>query len=137
MYAIRSYYVIDGSEVEGELPHVGLDPGDRLGEGHLRSGLLLSKQFAGADTSSRITSYNVCYTKLLRHRRRDPHGRLRGGARASSDRRHEHRRLARRGNRLRRDLALAPETALFSLLSAHMIIFWLSQDSNVTPPVCP
>ena len=22
------------------------------------------------------------------------------------------------------------------LLSAHMIIFWLSQDSNVTPPVC-
>jgi TRAP transporter 4TM/12TM fusion protein len=23
-----------------------------------------------------------------------------------------------------------------SLLSAHMIIFWLSQDSNVTPPVC-
>jgi len=35
-----------------------------------------------------------------------------------------------------RDLALAPETALFSLLSAHMIIFWLSQDSNVTPPVC-
>jgi TRAP transporter 4TM/12TM fusion protein len=23
-----------------------------------------------------------------------------------------------------------------SLLAAHMIIFWLSQDSNVTPPVC-
>ena len=23
-----------------------------------------------------------------------------------------------------------------SVLSAHMIIFWLSQDSNVTPPVC-
>ena len=22
------------------------------------------------------------------------------------------------------------------LLTAHMIIFWLSQDSNVTPPVC-
>jgi len=22
------------------------------------------------------------------------------------------------------------------LLAAHMIIFWLSQDSNVTPPVC-
>jgi TRAP-type uncharacterized transport system fused permease subunit len=22
------------------------------------------------------------------------------------------------------------------LLSAHLIIFWLSQDSNVTPPVC-
>ena len=23
-----------------------------------------------------------------------------------------------------------------SLLAAHMIVFWLSQDSNVTPPVC-
>ena len=23
-----------------------------------------------------------------------------------------------------------------ALLSAHMIVFWLSQDSNVTPPVC-
>lgn len=23
-----------------------------------------------------------------------------------------------------------------ALVSAHMIIFWLSQDSNVTPPVC-
>jgi TRAP transporter 4TM/12TM fusion protein len=35
-----------------------------------------------------------------------------------------------------RDLALAPGTAMAALLSAHMIIFWLSQDSNVTPPVC-
>ena len=35
-----------------------------------------------------------------------------------------------------RELALSANTALFSLLSAHMIIFWLSQDSNVTPPVC-
>lgn len=35
-----------------------------------------------------------------------------------------------------RDLALTPEAALFPLLSAHMIIFWLSQDSNVTPPFC-
>ncbi|MGI9535951.1 MAG: TRAP transporter permease [Desulfocapsaceae bacterium] len=35
-----------------------------------------------------------------------------------------------------RDLSLSAETATFSLLSAHMIIFWLSQDSNVTPPVC-
>ena len=23
-----------------------------------------------------------------------------------------------------------------AILSAHMIVFWLSQDSNVTPPVC-
>ena len=32
--------------------------------------------------------------------------------------------------------ALDPTMALGILLSAHMIIFWLSQDSNVTPPVC-
>jgi len=32
--------------------------------------------------------------------------------------------------------ALAPEVLAMTLLSAHMIIFWLSQDSNVTPPVC-
>jgi len=31
---------------------------------------------------------------------------------------------------------LDPAVALGALLSAHMIIFWLSQDSNVTPPVC-
>jgi len=35
-----------------------------------------------------------------------------------------------------RDQALSPETLTFALLSAHMIVFWLSQDSNVTPPVC-
>lgn len=32
--------------------------------------------------------------------------------------------------------ALSPEALITILLSAHMIIFWLSQDSNVTPPVC-
>ncbi|WP_245543171.1 TRAP transporter permease [Oceanospirillum maris] len=31
---------------------------------------------------------------------------------------------------------LSPEVLTVSLVSAHMIIFWLSQDSNVTPPVC-
>lgn len=31
---------------------------------------------------------------------------------------------------------LDPRTVTLALLSAHMIIFWLSQDSNVTPPVC-
>ncbi len=31
---------------------------------------------------------------------------------------------------------LDPAVVLGILLSAHMIIFWLSQDSNVTPPVC-
>jgi len=35
-----------------------------------------------------------------------------------------------------RDLAISGETATLALLSSHMIIFWLSQDSNVTPPVC-
>ncbi len=31
---------------------------------------------------------------------------------------------------------LDPVLITTALLSAHMIIFWLSQDSNVTPPVC-
>mgnify|MGYP000592353375 CR=1 FL=1 len=34
------------------------------------------------------------------------------------------------------DQSLAAEILTATLLSAHMIIFWLSQDSNVTPPVC-
>ncbi|MDX8351242.1 TRAP transporter fused permease subunit [Cognatiyoonia sp. IB215182] len=34
-----------------------------------------------------------------------------------------------------RDLVVPQEVAVAALLSAHMIIFWLSQDSNVTPPV--
>ena len=34
-----------------------------------------------------------------------------------------------------RDLIVPTEVAMMGLLSAHMIIFWLSQDSNVTPPV--
>lgn len=33
--------------------------------------------------------------------------------------------------------AVLPKSVLtYALLSAHLIIFWLSQDSNVTPPVC-
>jgi len=35
-----------------------------------------------------------------------------------------------------RDSMLSPELMTTTLLSAHMIIYWLSQDSNVTPPVC-
>ena len=31
---------------------------------------------------------------------------------------------------------LDPTLVMGMLLSAHLIIFWLSQDSNVTPPVC-
>ena len=35
-----------------------------------------------------------------------------------------------------REMVVGPEALTLALLSAHMIIFWLSQDSNVTPPVC-
>lgn len=35
-----------------------------------------------------------------------------------------------------KDQLVSPELITGALLSAHMIIFWLSQDSNVTPPVC-
>ncbi len=34
------------------------------------------------------------------------------------------------------DMVLSPEILASSLLAAHLVIFWLSQDSNVTPPVC-
>ena len=34
-----------------------------------------------------------------------------------------------------RDLTVSPAAMVTALLSAHMIVFWLSQDSNVTPPV--
>ncbi|MFO8126281.1 TRAP transporter permease [Yoonia sp.] len=34
-----------------------------------------------------------------------------------------------------RDIVVPQEVAVAAILSAHMIIFWLSQDSNVTPPV--
>lgn len=32
--------------------------------------------------------------------------------------------------------SLGPVAVSLALLAAHLIIFWLSQDSNVTPPVC-
>src|SRR5210317_837857 len=35
-----------------------------------------------------------------------------------------------------RSVLVAPSAAMTFLLAAHLIIFWLSQDSNVTPPVC-
>lgn len=37
---------------------------------------------------------------------------------------------------LLREMVVGTEALTLALLSAHMIIFWLSQDSNVTPPVC-
>lgn len=38
--------------------------------------------------------------------------------------------------RMLMDQALGAHTVAMILITAHMIIFWLSQDSNVTPPVC-
>ena len=35
-----------------------------------------------------------------------------------------------------RPLLVDPATQMNFLLIAHLIIFWLSQDSNVTPPIC-
>ena len=35
-----------------------------------------------------------------------------------------------------RGMVVDPGQMTLALLTAHMIIFWLSQDSNVTPPVC-
>ena len=35
-----------------------------------------------------------------------------------------------------REMVVPQDMATAALLSAHMIVFWLSQDSNVTPPVC-
>jgi len=35
-----------------------------------------------------------------------------------------------------RPLLIDPEAQVVFLLTAHLIVFWLSQDSNVTPPVC-
>jgi len=35
-----------------------------------------------------------------------------------------------------RPLMVDPSLQASFLLTAHLIIFWLSQDSNVTPPVC-
>jgi TRAP-type uncharacterized transport system fused permease subunit len=35
-----------------------------------------------------------------------------------------------------RALGVGTAATTAALLSAHMIIFWLSQDSNITPPVC-
>jgi TRAP-type uncharacterized transport system fused permease subunit len=34
------------------------------------------------------------------------------------------------------DQSFGPSGLAATLIAAHMIVFWLSQDSNVTPPVC-
>ena len=32
--------------------------------------------------------------------------------------------------------ALKPAAATWTLLASHMVVYWFSQDSNITPPVC-
>ncbi|MFO8089654.1 MAG: hypothetical protein R6U13_07460, partial [Desulfatiglandaceae bacterium] len=32
--------------------------------------------------------------------------------------------------------AAMPQAALWTLLASHMVVYWFSQDSNITPPVC-
>jgi TRAP transporter 4TM/12TM fusion protein len=32
--------------------------------------------------------------------------------------------------------AVMPQAALWTLLASHMVVYWFSQDSNITPPVC-
>src|SRR5690606_30611279 len=34
------------------------------------------------------------------------------------------------------DQTVLPQAVAAAMLAAHLIVFWLSQDSNVTPPVC-
>ena len=67
MYAIRSYYgLFETNATRGELAHppgepdipIGLPGGDRTPK--------LPRLPMGQQRPPRITSYNVCYTKLLR-----------------------------------------------------------------------
>ena len=84
MYAIRSYYVIPiktldfdgGVNVTLGLPFVRTSPDhgtayDIAGQGRANPASLISalKMAARMGLARRITSYNVCYTKLLRNQR--------------------------------------------------------------------
>ena len=69
MYAIRSYYADLGgglSAALGQLAHLGRDHGEALAvfPGPRRLDGRVERQEVGLP--GRITSYNVCYTKLLR-----------------------------------------------------------------------
>ena len=72
MYAIRSYYDPGGAPHHHHLQHlVGGDAGILEGpaagqQGLLHQGLDQCIELAAAQFPLRITSYNVCYTKLLR-----------------------------------------------------------------------
>ena len=70
MYAIRSYYANDRDgdmSKDGDLWYVYMV---RCNDGTLYTGIAreLKKRLAAhnSDRDGRITSYNVCYTKLLR-----------------------------------------------------------------------
>ena len=65
MYAIRSYYVTSSPS-----PITNASMNSAMGSGAAGGGLFTTG--AGPDEPPRITSYNVCYTKLLRNCARDP-----------------------------------------------------------------
>ena len=77
MYAIRSYYEIIGDSTDNEVQAYFVYDSKKAGSmttSHLRFGkkeirapyLITSSDFVACHNFSRITSYNVCYTKLLR-----------------------------------------------------------------------
>ena len=77
MYAIRSYYALSGPTLKfntaRQIVLVGATIDAKLDGEALPMWQVVTVP-AGA-TLHRITSYNVCYTKLLRWLRNDQHGR--------------------------------------------------------------
>ena len=61
MYAIRSYYDDEGFLLNDEMDDFTIKPGVKN-----LYGLVQGKANSIAPGKRRITSYNVCYTKLLR-----------------------------------------------------------------------
>ena len=78
MYAIRSYYVIDGrpqvirKTCDDALKRLQTDVIVHSGKKRARQSAEILAQLLAPGLAcrelGRITSYNVCYTKLLRHR---------------------------------------------------------------------
>ena len=67
MYAIRSYYDVKDVclEVYGKTIHPNVEIADCQGADSTDPAVL-EKIFSYLEAANRITSYNVCYTKLLR-----------------------------------------------------------------------